>query len=63
MNSGQNQASTTPVSAKSATTVGAAFGATPGTPAIFKSNFDYRLVRGVMAAGYTNVTSLTKSIK
>ena len=27
MNSGQNQASTTPVSAKSATTVGAAFGA------------------------------------
>jgi hypothetical protein len=39
----------TAVSAKSATTTGAIFGATPG---MFKSNFDYQLVRGMCAGAY-----------
>src|SRR5208282_5379528 len=39
-------------SAKSATTVGAVFGASPGMPAMFQSNFDYQLVRGMLAGAY-----------
>jgi hypothetical protein len=39
----------TTVLAKPATTTGAIFGATPAMPAMFKSNFDYQLVRGMMA--------------
>ncbi len=50
MNSSQNQAS--PASTKSATTTGVIFGATPGMPAMFKSNFDYQLVRGMLAGAY-----------
>src|SRR5208282_2368052 len=46
------QAAGAPASAKSATTVGAVFGATPGMPAMFKSNFDYQLVGGMMAGAY-----------
>jgi hypothetical protein len=42
----------TAVSAKSATTTGAIFGATPRMPAMFKSNFDYQLVRGMCAGAY-----------
>lgn len=42
----------TTASAKRATTIGAIFGATPGMPAMFKSNFDYQLVRGMMAGAY-----------
>jgi hypothetical protein len=45
-------AAATTASAKPATTIGAIFGATPGMPAIFKSNFDYQLVRGMMAGAY-----------
>src|ERR1700734_812551 len=46
------QARATPVSAKSATTIGVIFGATPGMPGIFNSNFDYQLVRGMCAGAY-----------
>ena len=42
----------TTASAKRATTIGAIFGATPGMPGMFKSNFDYQLVRGMMAGAY-----------
>jgi hypothetical protein len=45
-------AAATTASAKPATTIGAIFGATPGMPAMFKSNFDYQLVRGMMAGAY-----------
>ena len=45
-------AAATTTSAKPATTIGAIFGATPGMPAMFKSNFDYQLVRGMMAGAY-----------
>jgi hypothetical protein len=45
-------AAATPASTKSATTIGAIFGATPGMPAMFKSNFDYQLVRGMLAGAY-----------
>jgi len=51
MNSSQNHASA-PASAKPTTTTGAIFGATPGMPAMFKSNFDYQLVRGMCAGAY-----------
>jgi len=34
------------------TRTGAVFGATPGMPGIFKSNFDYQLVRGMLAGAY-----------
>src|SRR3984885_9965214 len=37
---------------KSATAIGAIFGATPGMPGMFKSNFDYQLVRGMLAGAY-----------
>jgi hypothetical protein len=37
---------------KSATTVEVIFGATPGMPGMFKSNFDYQLVRGMLAGAY-----------
>src|SRR6202167_2481390 len=43
---------TTAASAKPATTTGAIFGATPGMPGMFKSNFDYQLVRGMVAGAY-----------
>jgi hypothetical protein len=46
------QAAVTAVAAKPATTTVAIFGATPGVPAIFKSNFDYQLVRGMCAGAY-----------
>ena len=42
----------TPGSAKPTTTIGAIFGATPGMPGMFKSNFDYQLVRGMLAGAY-----------
>ncbi len=45
-------AAPTTASAKSTTTTGAIFGATPGMPAMFKSNFDYQLVRGMCAGAY-----------
>src|SRR6202050_4737730 len=37
---------------KSATAIGAIFGATPGMPGMFKSNFDYQLVRVLLAGAY-----------
>src|ERR1700683_200754 len=37
---------------KSATAIGAIFGATPGMPGMLKSNFDYQLVRGMLAGAY-----------
>ena len=52
MNVNLKQAPTAIVPAKSATTVGAGFGATPGMPGLFKSNFDYQLVRGMVAGAY-----------
>jgi pimeloyl-ACP methyl ester carboxylesterase len=48
----QNGPVATTVSAKPSTTTGAVFGATPGMPAMFKSNFDYQLVRGMLAGAY-----------
>jgi len=42
----------TPAPVKSATIVGAVFGASPGMPSMFKSNFDYQLVRGMLAGAY-----------
>ena len=42
----------TPGSAKPATTIEVIFGATPGMPGMFKSNFDYQLVRGMLAGAY-----------
>jgi hypothetical protein len=46
------EAAATPSSGNPATTVGAIFGATPGMPGMFKSNFDYQLVRGMLAGAY-----------
>ena len=46
------QAPATTASAKSGTTTVEGFGATPGMPAMFKSNFDYQLVRGMLAGAY-----------
>jgi uncharacterized protein YbcI len=46
----QRGAAPTTPSAKPAATIGAVFGATPGMPAMFKSNFDYQLVRGMWPA-------------
>jgi len=37
---------------KSTSTTGAVFGATPGMPQLFKSNFDYQLVRTMIAGAY-----------
>jgi pimeloyl-ACP methyl ester carboxylesterase len=48
----QPGAATAPASAKPTTTIGAVFGATPGMPGLFKSNFDYQLVRGMCAGAY-----------
>jgi hypothetical protein len=45
----QRGAAPVTASAKSATAIAAIFGATPGMPAMFKSNFDYQLVRGMAA--------------
>jgi pimeloyl-ACP methyl ester carboxylesterase len=42
----------TTASAEPATTMEVIFGATPGMPGMFKSNFDYQLVRGMMAGAY-----------
>jgi pimeloyl-ACP methyl ester carboxylesterase len=42
----------TPAAAKPATTMEVIFGATPGMPGMFKSNFDYQLVRGMVAGAY-----------
>jgi hypothetical protein len=44
--------SPTTASAKPTTTIGVIFGATPGMPGMFKSNFDYQLVRGMLAGAY-----------
>jgi pimeloyl-ACP methyl ester carboxylesterase len=52
MNINLKQAASAAASAKSATAIGAIFGATPGMPAMFKSNFDYQLVRGMLAGAY-----------
>src|ERR1700678_2198170 len=38
--------------AKPTRSIGAIFGATPGMPGMFKSNFDYQLVRGMCAGAY-----------
>jgi hypothetical protein len=46
------QAPATTASAKPATTIGVIFGATPGMPSIFNSNFDYQLLRGMCAGAY-----------
>src|SRR5580658_1010352 len=40
------------VPATAPTTMEAIFGATPGMPGIFRSNFDYQLVRGMLAGAY-----------
>src|SRR5271157_4140829 len=40
------------VPATALTTMEAIFGATPGMPGMFKSNFDYQLVRGMLAGAY-----------
>src|ERR1700728_2206385 len=42
----------TSTSVKPAAAIGAIFGATPGLPGMFKSNFDYQLVRGMLAGAY-----------
>ena len=42
----------TTTAAKPAAAIGAIFGATPGMPGLFKSNFDYQLVRGMLAGAY-----------
>jgi pimeloyl-ACP methyl ester carboxylesterase len=52
MNEILKQAPATTASAKPATTIGVIFGATPGMPGIFNSNFDYQLVRGMCAGAY-----------
>jgi pimeloyl-ACP methyl ester carboxylesterase len=39
-------------SAKSASAMAVIFSATPGMPGVFKSNFDYQLVRGMLAGSY-----------
>src|SRR5271155_2686677 len=46
------RANATPLSRKSTSTSEAIFGATPGMPGMFKSNFDYQLVRGMLAGAY-----------
>jgi pimeloyl-ACP methyl ester carboxylesterase len=46
------EAAATPASAKLATSMEVIFGATPGMPRLFKSNFDYQLVRGMLAGAY-----------
>src|ERR1700677_3293707 len=46
------QTAATAVPGKPATTIGGIFGATPGMPGIFNSNFDYQLVRGMCAGAY-----------
>jgi pimeloyl-ACP methyl ester carboxylesterase len=45
-------AATATASPKPTTTTGVVFGASPGMPGIFKSNFDYQLVRGMLAGAY-----------
>jgi hypothetical protein len=57
MNTDLEQATGAAASAKSDATVGAIFGATPGTPGMFKSNFDCQLVRGNPATLGDNLTS------
>jgi hypothetical protein len=48
----EKEPTATPASAKLATSMGVIFGATPGMPRLFKSNFDYQLVRGMLAGAY-----------
>jgi pimeloyl-ACP methyl ester carboxylesterase len=43
---------TSTVSTKPTLTAGAVFGATPAMPEVFKSNFDYQLVRAMCAGSY-----------
>src|ERR1700691_5670712 len=52
MNMNLKQAPAKTASAKPVTTIGVIFGATPGMPGIFNSNFDYQLVRGMLAGAY-----------
>ena len=52
MNIIQKQAPATAVSEKSATTIGAIFSNSPGMPRVFKSNFDYQLVRAMCTGAY-----------
>jgi pimeloyl-ACP methyl ester carboxylesterase len=52
MNVNLRQAAVATAAAKSGTTTVEGFGATPGMPAMFKSNFDYQLVRGMLAGAY-----------
>jgi hypothetical protein len=42
----------TKASTKPTLTSGAIFGATPAVPEVFKSNFDYQLVRAMCAGSY-----------
>jgi hypothetical protein len=46
------QAPATTAAAKSTTRAGTVFSVTPGLPQIFQSNFDYQLVRGMLAGAY-----------
>jgi hypothetical protein len=52
MNIFQKQAPATTVSAKPATAAGAIFSNSPGMPRVFKSNFDYQLVRAMCTGAY-----------
>ena len=46
------QAATAPASAKPATATGAIFSNSPGMPRVFKSNFDYQVVRAMCTGAY-----------
>ena len=52
MNIIQKQAPATMASAKPATAAGAIFSNSPGMPRVFKSNFDYQLVRAMCTGAY-----------
>src|SRR5271155_1819434 len=52
MNMNLKQAAVATAAAKSGTTTVEGFGATPGMPGMFRSNFDYQLVRGMLAGAY-----------
>ena len=52
MNTDLRQATGAGPASKALTETQAIFGATPGMPGMFKSNFDYQLVRGMLAGAY-----------
>jgi hypothetical protein len=52
MNINLKQEAATSVSSKPATVIGAIFSNSPGMPRVFKSNFDYQLVRAMSTGAY-----------